>query len=91
MSSFSACFHLDLKSGLRSNVTLNTNYFLLFNKTCAGTDSVPNIPNAPAGQIAGWFAEYTDGLIYLCGGQDSTIHRVIFFSIFNGPKMIGQE
>ena len=57
-------------------VTLNIYHTLIFKQTCSGADSVPNVPLAPAGQIAGWFAEYTDGLIYLCGGQDSTIHRV---------------
>jgi hypothetical protein len=46
--------------------------------TCSGTDSVPSIPNAPAGQIAGWFAEYASGKVYLCGGQDTDIHRECF-------------
>lgn len=45
------------------------------NKVCSGTDSNPPIPNAPAGQIAGWFSEYAEGKVYLCGGQDTDIHK----------------
>jgi hypothetical protein len=47
----------------------------IFLKVCSGTDSNPPIPNAPAGQIAGWFSEYAEGKVYLCGGQDTDIHK----------------
>ena len=46
---------------------------------CMQMDSNPTLPNAPAGQLVGWVAEYIDGLVYLCGGQDSNIHKVYFF------------
>ena len=45
-------------------------------KVCSGKDSNPSIPNAPVGQIAGWIAEYSSGKVYLCGGQDSSVHKV---------------
>lgn len=41
---------------------------------CVSTSSIPNIPNAPAGQIEGWCSEYVDGQFWLCGGADLNFH-----------------
>lgn len=44
------------------------------NEACVSTNSIPNLPNAPAGQLEGWFSEYVDDKIWLCGGADLNFH-----------------
>ena len=49
-------------------------------EACVSSSSIPNIPNAPAGQIEGWCAEYLDGKIWLCGGADLNFHSECYSS-----------
>lgn len=46
---------------------------------CDGSQSNPPIPLGPSGNLIGWLAEYHDGTIYLCGGQDSNIHNECYY------------
>jgi len=45
---------------------------------CMSSSSTPELPNAPAGQIEGWVAEFVDDEIWLCGGADLNFHSECF-------------
>lgn len=85
---------LPILASARDNVGLiiggygasNTIELVTKDDRCTGNNIKPPFPVAP-GASSAWVAEYIDGFIYLCGGQNLDQSRDCYeFDVFNGAR-----